>query len=66
MSDESFQKMQLKTKARTFLKDLHKAKKIQKVIIKMNPLQKLRGKKGILSLITLIGTKLEELIIESN
>ena len=58
--------MQLETKARTFLKNLHKAKKIQKVILKMNPLQKLRGKKGILSLINLIRAKLEELIIGSN
>jgi hypothetical protein len=66
MSDESFQKMQLETKARTFLKDLHKVKKIQKVTLKMNPLQKLRGKKGILSLITFIRAKLEELIIGSN
>jgi len=58
--------VQLETKTRTFLKNLHKAKKIQKVIVKKNPLQKLRGKKGILSLITLIRAKLEELIIGSN
>jgi len=56
----------LETKTRTFLKNLHKAKKIQKIIVKKNPLQKLRGKKGILSLITLIRAKLEELIIGSN